>query len=222
MKNLPVYGGLDYHQGSIQVCVLDRQGHSLTNRRCRSDLAEAVEVIRACGEVRSIAIESCCGAAEFADQLRQVTGWEVRLAHPGYVNRMKHNPDKSDHSDARLLADLGRVGYIPEVWLPPRAIRELRTLVRRRQAAVDRRKATKLRILSLLRARRIKRPDGVGRPWTRIGDVTTPCGKLCAPGCRHGVETNITGNPTVIVVVAALVTAGAMQLWGRGAVIWPL
>ncbi|MHC5003701.1 MAG: IS110 family transposase, partial [Planctomycetota bacterium] len=167
MKNLPVYSGLDYHQGSIQVCVLDQQGRSLTNRRCRSEVADVVDVLRRCGDVRSIAIESCCGAAEFADQLRQVTGWEVRLAHPGYVNRMKHNPDKSDHSDARLLADLGRVGYIPQVWLPPRAIRELRTLVRRRQAAVDRRKATKLRILSLLRDRRIKRPDGVGRPWTR-------------------------------------------------------
>lgn len=167
MKNLPVYSGLDYHQSSIQVCVIGRDGRQLTNRRCRSDLIEVVEVIRTCGEAQSIAIESCCGAAEFADQLRQATGWEVQLAHPGFVNRMKLNPDKSDHDDARLLADLGRVGYIPQVWLPPRAIRELRTLVRRRQTAVDRRKATKLRILSLLRARRIKRPDGVGRPWTQ-------------------------------------------------------
>lgn len=167
MKNLPVYGGLDYHQGSIQVCALDQDGHQLTNRRCHSELAEVTEALRGCGEVKSIAIESCCGAAEFAEQLRLTTGWEVQLAHPGYVNRMKLNPDKSDHSDARLLADLGRVGYIPQVWLPPRAIRELRTLVRRRQTAVNGRKATKLRILSLLRARRVKRPDGVGRPWTK-------------------------------------------------------
>lgn len=167
MKNLPVYSGLDYHQGSIQVCVLDRDGRPLTNRRCRSDLADVVDVLRRYGDVRSVAIESCCGAAEFAEQLRSATGWDVQLAHPGYVNRMKLNPDKSDHSDARLLADLSRVGYIPQVWLPPRAIRELRTLVRRRQSAVDRRKATKLRILSLLRARRIQRPDGVRRPWTK-------------------------------------------------------
>ena len=167
MKNLPVYSGLDYHQGSIQVCVLDADGRSLTNRRCRSDLHEVVELLRQWGEVGSVAIESCCGATEFADQLRHTTGWKVQLAHPGYVNRMKQNPDKSDHSDARLLADLSRVGYIPQVWLPPRPIRELRTLVRRRQVAVDRRKATKLRILSLLRARRIKRPEDVRRPWTK-------------------------------------------------------
>jgi len=40
----------------------------------------------------------------------------------------------------------------------------------------------------------------MGMPWTRIGDITTPCPLLCAPGCIHGPETNIQGNPTVIVV----------------------
>ncbi len=28
------------------------------------------------------------------------------LAHPGYVPRMKQNPDKSDFTDAQMLADL--------------------------------------------------------------------------------------------------------------------
>lgn len=40
----------------------------------------------------------------------------------------------------------------------------------------------------------------MGRFWSRIGDITTPCPLLCAPGCIHGPETNITGNPTVIVL----------------------
>ena len=39
----------------------------------------------------------------------------------------------------------------------------------------------------------------MGMPWSRIGDITTPCPLLCAPACPHAVETNITGNPTVIV-----------------------
>ena len=39
----------------------------------------------------------------------------------------------------------------------------------------------------------------MGMPWSRIGDITSPCPLLCAPGCIHGPETNITGNPTVIV-----------------------
>ncbi len=39
----------------------------------------------------------------------------------------------------------------------------------------------------------------MGQPWTRIGDITTPCPLLCAPGCIHGPETNITGEFTVLV-----------------------
>lgn len=167
MKTLPVHSGLDYHQGSIQTCVVDDAGHPLLNRRCCNDVADVVAAIRSCGESRSIAIESCCGAAEFAEALHAATGWSVTLAHPGYVNRMKLNPDKTDFSDARLLADLSRVGYIPKVWLAPREIRELRSLVRRRQSCVDQRKKTKLQLTSLLRTRRITSPSWAGKRWTK-------------------------------------------------------
>lgn len=165
---LLVHSGLDYHQGSIQACVVDEAtGDQVLNRRFPNDVAEVASALRSCGEVRSIAIESCCGAAEFADALHSATGWSVTLAHPGYVNRMKLNPDKTDFGDARLLADLSRVGYIPKVWLAPREIRELRTLVRRRQSCVDRQKASKLQLTSLLRTRRVKSPETAGSRWTR-------------------------------------------------------
>jgi hypothetical protein len=55
------------------------------------------------------------------------------VAHPGYVARMKQSPDKSDFSDARLLADLPPVGYLPKVWLAPECVRELRRLLRYRE-----------------------------------------------------------------------------------------
>ena len=54
----------------------------------------------------------------------------MTLAHPGLVNRMKQNPEKSDHADAIILADLMRLGYLPKVWLAPPEIRQLRSLVR--------------------------------------------------------------------------------------------
>ena len=43
---------------------------------------------------------------------------------------MKQTPDKSDFTDARVLADKVRVGYLPEVWLPPPGGRELRRWTR--------------------------------------------------------------------------------------------
>jgi transposase len=111
-----------------------------------------------------VAIEACTGTADLADELLQHAGWSVDLAHPGYVARMKRNPDKTDFTDARMLADLVRVGYLPRVWLAPSGIRELRRLVRYRQDLVNRRRALKLRIGALLRDHRKTAP--LGRPWT--------------------------------------------------------
>jgi transposase len=79
---------------------------------------------------------------------------------------MKQNPDKTDFADARLLADLLRVGYLPKVWLAPEALRRLRRLVRFRQQLVAQRRNVKLRIRALLRENRL-RPESDMRPWTK-------------------------------------------------------
>jgi transposase len=80
---------------------------------------------------------------------------------------MKQNPDKSDFTDAQLLADLERVGYLPRVWLAPHEVRELRRLVRYRRQLVDERRNTKLRIRALLRDQRVRTPDRAAwtQPW---------------------------------------------------------
>lgn len=165
MKRIAVYVGLDYHQGSIQVCVLNKKGIVLCNRRCRNEVQEVLEVVQSFGSVAGVAVESCSGAACFVDSLVGVSGWRVELAHPGYVSRMKQNPDKSDYSDARMLADLIRVGYLPGVWLAPVFVRELRQLVRYRQQLVNEMRNRKLRIGALLRNERAG--QGPSSRWSR-------------------------------------------------------
>ena len=165
MDRIPVFVGLDYHQDSVQVCVEGRDGLVLANRRCRNDIAEIVDVAERCGEVVSAAIESCTGAASLADELVTRAEWLVNLAHPGFVSRMKQNPDKTDFTDAHLLADLERVGYLPKVWLASQEVRELRRLVRYRQQLVDDRRNIKLRVSALLRDQRVRCPDA--SPWTK-------------------------------------------------------
>ena len=168
MSKVTVYVGLDYHKDSIQVCVMDQAGNVLANRSCAND-AKALDLLVAFfGDHVRGAIEACTGAAELADELVHRHGWDLDLAHPGYVNRMKQSPDKSDFSDARMLADLVRVGYLPRVWLAPQDVRQLRTTVRYRQQLVNQRRATKLRVTALLREARLVEPKGLrrwGRPW---------------------------------------------------------
>jgi transposase len=158
--------GLDYHPGSVQVCVLDPDGNVLANQPCPDDWRPIARLAGRHGVVRGAAVEACCGAADLAEQLVRHAGWPVRLAHPGLVRRMKHSPDKHDRGDAHVLGDLRRLGYLPEVWLAPAPVRELRRLVRFRQQLADRRRDVKLRIGATLRDLRLAGPAGAAR-WTK-------------------------------------------------------
>ncbi len=159
--------GLDVHQNTVQVCVLDPDGRVLSNRRVRNRIPKIIDEIARHGCQARVAIECSTGTAVLAEALIQQTGWQVWLCHPGYVRRMRQNPDKTDLRDAHLLADLVRVGYLPQVWLAPPEIRDLRALVRCRQQIVDRLRAIKLRIRALLREHRIGPPPC--RLWTKAG-----------------------------------------------------
>ena len=63
-----VFVGLDYHLNSIQVCVLDSAGNQLVNATRGNDVDSVVSVIPE-GVSVEVAIESCCGAANFAERL---------------------------------------------------------------------------------------------------------------------------------------------------------
>ena len=164
MSKVTIYVGLDYHQASVQVCLMDRDGRMLANRMCRNSWQDIAAAVPPDTNVQA-AIEACSGAADLAQELIDRARWSVSLAHPGYVNRIKQSPDKTDFSDARLLADLIRVGYLPKVWLAPAELRDLRRLVRRRQQLAQDRRNTKLRIRALLRDGRVR--GGEANPWTK-------------------------------------------------------
>lgn len=131
MKDCKVFVGLDYHQASVQVCVMDSAGQVLLNKSGANDAVAIIRAVERYGDVGGVAIESCSGAADLAEELIDRSGWSVDLAHPGFVNRMKQNPDKNDFTDVALPADLERtasgsgkpagrpVGYLPKVWLAP-------------------------------------------------------------------------------------------------------
>lgn len=160
----PVYIGIDFHQHHSSLSVLDPDGHELYRRRCGSSVLEILGAVPIPPGAVHAALEAGCGSADLAEALAEA-GWSVSLAHPGYVARLRQSPDKSDTTDARLLADLTRVGYLPKVWLAPRSVRELRELVRERQRLADERRRVKQQVRGLLRDHRQRCPTA--RPWTR-------------------------------------------------------
>jgi transposase len=169
MDSVSVYVGIDYHSVSAQVCLLDQEGYQVFNRSVASSVGAVIEAVQSVAAkivVHGVALEACTGSAEFASQLAQATGWDVRLAHAGAVHRLKQGPDKTDHGDAWHLANLLRVNYLPEVWLADEHTRQLRHLIRYRQALVADAKDVKLRIRSLLKEDCIAETCSA-TPWTK-------------------------------------------------------
>lgn len=167
MSILSYFVGLDYHQSSVQVCVLDREGQVLANLKSPNCCGTIAMLVRSAVPESArifVAIEACTGTADFAEELVRRTGRPADLAHADYVAKLEQSPDKTDFGDARLLADLERVGYLPKVWLPPESLRDLRRLVRYRQQQAGARRNVKLRISAVLREERIK---ATTRRWTK-------------------------------------------------------
>jgi transposase len=168
MDSVMLNVGLDYHPASVRVCVLDADGNVLLNKDCDNDVAQITRLVHRHGVVRKASVEACCGAADLAEKLIEQARWPIDLAHPGLVKRMKQSPDKTDHGDAHILADLQRVGYLPKVWLASAAVRELRRLVRFRQQLADRRRDVKLRIGATLRELRLTTTHSRwSKPWLK-------------------------------------------------------
>jgi transposase len=144
---------------------MDRSGKILANRACPNRTEAVVALVAGLGRDVHAAVEACSGSANLADELATKHGWVINLAHPGYVARMKQTPDKTDWADARVIADLVRVGYLPKVWLAPEDVRQLRILTRYRQQLVKDRTAAKLRVTALLRENRVVEP--AAKRWNR-------------------------------------------------------
>jgi transposase len=82
-----------------------------------------------------VVLEATYGWYWAADVLAEA-GARVHLAHPLGVKGFAYRRVKNDVRDAADLADLLRMGRLPEAWIAPAPVRELRELVRHRAKLV--------------------------------------------------------------------------------------
>src|SRR5215211_4084871 len=103
------------------------------------------------GEEIEAALEATTGWRFVVEELRAV-GAEVHLAEPAET-RARRGPKKrakTDRQDARHLRELLMIGRLPESWIPPDHLLELRAKVRLRHTLVDQRGEWQQRIQAAL------------------------------------------------------------------------
>lgn len=96
----------------------------------------------------------------------------MHLAHPLGVKAFEYRRVKNDFRDAADLADLLRMGRLPEAWIASPATRELRELVRHRAKLVGIRSHCKAEVHAVLAKCGIKVPmtDLFGLEGTQLLD----------------------------------------------------
>ena len=80
MFNLPIFVGLDYHQKSIPVCVMNQKRQILANVTVANDPDAVHQIVAPFGSNVSVAIEASTGVANFAEILIHRFLWSVELA----------------------------------------------------------------------------------------------------------------------------------------------
>jgi len=141
--------GMDLHRRRGVLVRMSEDGRKLgTTRITNSPEALRAEIARA-GENPRVVLEATYGWYWAADT-RAAAGAEVHLAHPLGVKAYGYNRVKTDARDAANLADLLRMGRLPEAWITPPEVRDLRELTRYRQKLVGLRTSCKDQVHAVL------------------------------------------------------------------------
>ena len=123
--------GMDLHRRRSVLVRMTEDGRRLGTARIANSPAELRAQIARAGKNPRVVLEATFGWYWAADTLA-AAGAEVHLAHPLGVKGFSYRRVKNDERDAADLADLLRMGRLPEAWIAPPQVRELRELTRYR------------------------------------------------------------------------------------------
>jgi transposase len=144
------YVGIDLHRRRSVIVTMDEAGEVLSSVRIPNDPVAMSIAVAEAGEGAEVAFEATDGWYWLSDLL-QADGHHLHMAHPLAMRGMTtHRRVKTDWKDATLLADVLRMGSLPEGWIAPPELRELRELVRYRAKLVALRSGLKAQVHAVM------------------------------------------------------------------------
>src|SRR5689334_23378217 len=166
---------LDVHRNQITFKALDRDSGEVSRGRiapaARAQVRAWLEQFA--GRDAEFVLEGTTGWRFVVEEIERA-GQHAHLADPAETaaRRGRKQPAKTDDSDCELQLRLLLAGELPEAWIPPAHILELRTRVRLRKTLIDQRTAWLQRLQAQLFHQGV--PQGL-KPRTLAGrrELTT-------------------------------------------------
>src|SRR5215472_14187465 len=165
---MSVYVGIDVHRKRSQVAVVAEDGQVQLNKNVVNGSEPMLRLIGDLPSGTPVAFEAAFGWGWLV-RLLEDYGFDPHLVHPLRCKAIAPARLKNDKVDAATLAQLLRADLLPEAWIAPPAVRQLRALLRHRAILVRVRTLLRNRIHAIVADHGHGRPGGCwsgpGRAW---------------------------------------------------------
>jgi len=127
-----LYAGSDLHGNNNLIGIVDGEGKRIFKKRLPNEPQLILEVLKAYKEdMVGIVVESTYNWYWLVDALMD-EGYKVHLANPSAIEQYSGLKHADDKHDAFWLAEMLRLGILPEGYIYPKEERPVRDLLRKR------------------------------------------------------------------------------------------
>jgi transposase len=147
---MALYSGIDLHGNNNVTLLLDDQDRVIYQKRLPNQLPTILEQLAPYQtDIAGVVVESTYNWYWLVDGLMDA-GYRVHLANPTAIQQYSGLKYTDDHSDARWLAHLLRLGVLPEGYIYPKEQRPLRDLLRKRGHLVEQQTSNVLSVQNII------------------------------------------------------------------------
>jgi transposase len=132
---MSIYVGIDVHRNRSQVAVVTEDGTVELNKNVVNGSEPMLRLIGDLPAGTPVAFEAAYGWSWLIELLEDY-GFDPHLVHPLRCKAIASARLKNDKVDAAILAQLLRADLLPEAWIAPPKVRQLRALIRHRISLV--------------------------------------------------------------------------------------
>jgi transposase len=151
-----LFYGLDLAKKDSQLAILAPNGDELANLRFPSTKDNFLKLAKSLRQTDTVALEVSTSANAVMSVFKLHSPADSLLSNPLQTKVISQTRCKTDKVDARVLADLARVEYLPTVWFPDEQTLRLRHFFTDRELSVKHRTQFKNRVHSILHRSLIK------------------------------------------------------------------
>jgi len=158
---MELYCGVDLHGDNGMYGIMDERGKRVFKKRLPNDLGVVLQALEPFRDRLSngIAVESTFNWYWLVDGLKE-NGHRPRLANPAAMEQYDGLKNTDDETDAFFLAEMMRLGILPEGYIYPKEERPVRDLLRRRLLLVHQKTAHVLSFQNLVARERGEQMSG--------------------------------------------------------------